>query len=94
MGNFQIEGVIITKVLPKDSDSYSKVTMEAQMGLIGGTMGLLTGFSILSGVEIVYYLMRFLLLTLLTSYSAGFSCPSTPADLRLWLLLTKDLKII
>merc|ERR1712098_341866 len=35
-----------------------KVTMEAQLGLIGGTMGLLTGFSILSGVEIAYYLLR------------------------------------
>ena len=33
--------------------------MEAQLGLIGGTMGLLTGFSILSGVEIIYYLLRF-----------------------------------
>ena len=32
--------------------------MEAQLGLIGGTMGLLTGFSILSGVEIIYYLIR------------------------------------
>ena len=36
-----------------------KVTMEAQLGLIGGTMGLLTGFSILRGVEIIYYLFRF-----------------------------------
>ena len=36
-----------------------KVTTEAQLGLIGGTMGLLTGFSILSGVEIIYYLLRF-----------------------------------
>ena len=35
-----------------------KVTIEAQLGLIGGTMGLLTGFSILSGVEIIYYLLR------------------------------------
>ena len=35
-----------------------KVTLEAQLGLIGGTMGLLTGFSILSGVEIIYYLLR------------------------------------
>ena len=32
------------------------------MGLIGGTMGLLTGFSILSGVEIIYFLIRFLAL--------------------------------
>ena len=36
-----------------------KITMEAALGLIGGTMGLLTGFSILSGVEIIYYLVRF-----------------------------------
>ena len=45
-----------------------KVTTEAALGLIGGTMGLLTGFSILSGlltgfsilsgVEIIYYLLR------------------------------------
>ena len=34
--------------------------MEAQLGLIGGTMGLLTGFSILSGVEILYYILRFM----------------------------------
>ena len=38
-----------------------KVTLEAQLGLIGGTMGLLTGFSILSGVEILYYLVKFLM---------------------------------
>ena len=38
---------------------FPKVTTEAQLGLIGGTMGLLTGFSILSGVEIIYYLLRF-----------------------------------
>jgi hypothetical protein len=36
-----------------------KVTLEAQLGLIGGTMGLLTGFSILSGVEIIYFAMKF-----------------------------------
>ena len=35
-----------------------KVTINAQLGLIGGTMGLLTGFSILSGVEIIYYLAK------------------------------------
>ena len=38
-----------------------KVTMEAQLGLIGGTMGLLTGFSILSGVEILYYITKWFL---------------------------------
>ena len=36
-----------------------KVTTEAALGLIGGTMGLFTGFSILSGVEIIYYLAKF-----------------------------------
>ena len=35
-----------------------KVTLEAQLGLIGGTMGLLTGFSILSGVEIIYFFIK------------------------------------
>ena len=41
-----------------------KVTLEGQLGVIGGTMGLLTGFSILSGVEIVYYALKvFFMLT-------------------------------
>ena len=38
-----------------------KTTLEAQLGLIGGTMGLLTGFSILSAVEILHFLFRFLI---------------------------------
>ena len=36
-----------------------KMTVTRQLGLIGGTMGLLTGFSILSAVEIVYFLAKF-----------------------------------
>ena len=36
-----------------------KIKMEAQLSLIGGTMGLLTGFSIISGVEIIYFLFRY-----------------------------------
>ena len=36
-----------------------RVTTEAALGLIGGTMGLFTGFSILSGVEIIFYLAMF-----------------------------------
>jgi len=39
----------------------TKMTMETMVGVIGGTMGLFTGFSILSGVEIVYYAAKFLL---------------------------------
>ena len=38
-----------------------KVTLEAQLGLIGGTMGLFTGFSILSSVEIIYYAVKVLM---------------------------------
>ena len=49
----------ISKIQICLQDLPPKVTTEAQLGLIGGTMGLLTGFSILSGVEIVYYLLRF-----------------------------------
>ena len=48
-----------------DTSTYDKVeqdkkmTLEAQLGLIGGTMGLLTGFSIFSLVEIVYFTIMF-----------------------------------
>ena len=35
-----------------------KIKIEAQLSLIGGTMGLLTGFSIISGVEIIFFLFR------------------------------------
>ena len=35
-------------------------TMEGALGLIGCTMGLFSGFSILSGVEIVYYLAKYI----------------------------------
>ena len=35
-----------------------KIKTEAQLSLIGGTMGLLTGFSIISGVEIIFFLIR------------------------------------
>ena len=44
-----------------------KVTLEAQLGLIGGTMGLLTGFSILSGVEIIYYVLMLFMNSLKSS---------------------------
>ena len=36
-----------------------KVTLVGALGLIGGTMGLFTGFSILSGIEILYFLAKF-----------------------------------
>ena len=41
-----------------DIERDKKIKMEAQLSLIGGTMGLLSGFSIISGVEIVFFLFR------------------------------------
>ena len=41
-----------------DIERDKKIKIEGQVSLIGGTMGLLTGFSIISGVEIIFYLIR------------------------------------
>ena len=38
-----------------------KIKFDAQISLIGGTMGLLTGFSIISGVEIFAFLFKFIM---------------------------------
>ena len=35
-----------------------RIKIEAQLSLIGGTMGLLSGFSIISGIEIVYFFFK------------------------------------
>ena len=35
-----------------------KVKFTAALGLVGGTMGLLTGFSIISGIEVVFFLFK------------------------------------
>ena len=35
-----------------------KIKFEAQLSLIGGTMGLLTGFSVISGVELICFLVK------------------------------------
>ena len=37
-----------------------KIKFEAQLSLIGGTMGLLTGFSIISGFEIFCFVLKLL----------------------------------
>ena len=41
-----------------DIERDKKIKTEAQLSLIGGTMGLLTGFSIISGIEIIFFLLR------------------------------------
>ena len=43
-----------------DIERDKKIKTEAQLSLIGGTMGLLTGFSIISGVEIIYFAVKIL----------------------------------
>ena len=42
-------------------------TFEDQLSAIGGTMGLLTGFSIISGVEIIYFAVKIVLNILKTT---------------------------
>ena len=43
-----------------------KATFETQISVLGGTLGLFSGFSVLSVVEIVYYLFK-LFLSLITT---------------------------
>ena len=38
--------------------TLTQVTFASALSDIGGTMGLLTGFSILSGVEIIFFLVK------------------------------------
>ena len=42
-----------------DIEKDKKIKTEAQLSLIGGTMGLLTGFSIISGIEIIFFIFRY-----------------------------------
>ena len=41
-----------------DIEKEKKVKFDAQLSLIGGTMGLLSGFSIISGIEIISFIFR------------------------------------
>ena len=47
-----------------DTPTFDKITMDKaakfvdMLSAIGGTMGLLTGFSIISGVEIIYFTLK------------------------------------
>ena len=59
-----------------DSSTYDEIerdvknSFEDQLGVLGGTMGLFTGFSILSGVEIIFFLVK-LFFALLRSRKAS-----------------------
>ena len=50
-----------------DTPTFDRITKDRaakfvdMLSAIGGTMGLLTGFSIISGVEIIYFAMKIML---------------------------------
>ena len=52
------------KMYFQETQTFDKITKDRaekfvdQLSAIGGTLGLLTGFSIISGIEIVYFLIR------------------------------------
>ena len=57
----QVIQIVVDTVTYDKIERDVRVTLVGQLGLIGGTMGLLTGFSILSAVEIVYFAIKFLI---------------------------------
>ena len=48
-----------------DIEQDKKIKVEAQLSLIGGTMGLFSGFSIISGIEIIFFVAKFLFKSLI-----------------------------
>ena len=54
----QLVQIYIETATFDDIERDKKIKTEAQLSLIGGTMGLLTGFSIISGAEVVFFLIR------------------------------------
>ena len=45
-----------------------------QLSAIGGTMGLLTGFSLISGVEIIYFMVKIVLKMIRKKYQKNIEC--------------------
>ena len=41
-----------------DIERDKKVKFNAQLSMVGGTLGLLSGFSIISGIEIIFFMIR------------------------------------
>ena len=65
--NFELELNLRFIRIYFDATSFDKITKDRsdsaidKLSAIGGTMGLLTGFSIISGVEIVYFIIKIFL---------------------------------
>ena len=58
---FQLVNIYFATATFDNIERDKKIKTEAQLSLIGGTMGLLTGFSIISGVEIICFLAKLLI---------------------------------
>ena len=60
-----------------DVTTFDRITKDRSakfvdmLSAIGGTMGLLTGFSIISGVEIVYFTLKIILQTMKKTVADG-----------------------
>ena len=68
------------------------VKFEAQLGLVGGTMGLLTGFSIISGIEIIFFIFR-LILSLSTPVNLTFQAGQQFQDHQGWYCVCNTEKV-
>ena len=53
-----------------------KANFETKLSAIGGTMGLLTGFSLISGVEIIYFACKILFTWIRKKMTRGEKMPS------------------
>ena len=51
---------IFPQLLFKNSCQDTSAKFVDKFSIVGGTMGLLTGFSIISGIEIIYFVIKFL----------------------------------
>ena len=61
-----------------DTTTYDRITKDRSakfvdmLSAVGGTMGLLTGFSIISAVEIVYFLVKIVIQSLKNQVAGKF----------------------
>ena len=54
-----------------DIERDKKVKFNAQLSMVGGTLGLLSGFSIISGIEIIFFLIRLVFIMINVKVTIG-----------------------
>ena len=65
IAGFQIPSILRPVRVYFDSPTFDRIEKDSSakfvdmLSAIGGTMGLLTGFSIISAIEIIYYSLRY-----------------------------------